>query len=75
LLDHNFPLPIVGAFRPFLKSARLVTMGEVDSDFANLDDDVLIRRIHEMGEWDGLVTNDKRMLRIPEAIVPSARPV
>jgi hypothetical protein len=69
LLDHNFPLPIVGAFRPFLKTARLATIGEIDPSLANLDDDVLIRRVGEMGDWDGLITNDKRMLSIPEAIV------
>jgi hypothetical protein len=46
-----------------------VTIGEIDPSLAGLDDDVLVRRLHAMDEWDGLVTNDKRILRMPEAVV------
>jgi hypothetical protein len=69
LLDHNFPLPIVSAFRPFLKTAKLVTINEFDPKLAELDDHSLIRRLHESGEWDGLITNDKRMLSVPESAI------
>jgi hypothetical protein len=67
LIDHNFPLPILKALRPFVTCAELVSVGEVEPSWANLPDDQLIRSAKAMS-FDGLVTSDDNMLLLPEVL-------
>jgi hypothetical protein len=65
-LDQNFPEPIITALDKFIPEAELVPLREVDAQLAEIDDwEVLLALHHHPREWDGLITNDHRMLNLP----------
>jgi hypothetical protein len=65
-LDQNFPEPIVDALNDFIPEAELVPLREIDPLLAEVDDwEVLLALHHHERDWDGLITNDRRMLNLP----------
>lgn len=66
-LDQNFPQPIVEALNEFVPEAELVPLGDIDPRLtADLDDwEVLLSLHHHARAWDGMITNDGGILRLP----------
>jgi hypothetical protein len=65
-LDQNFPEPIIEALNEFIPEAELVPLREIDPQLSEIDDwQVLLALSHHAREWDGLITNDGRMLNLP----------
>jgi hypothetical protein len=66
-LDQNFPEPIVDALSPFIEGAELVPVRRIQRELADVDDWELLRELHaDQRPWDGLITNDDRMLALPK---------
>jgi hypothetical protein len=67
-LDQNFPTPLLAAIHDYLpQEISLTHLTMIDDRMPDLDDRPLIIALHQMG-WDGLVTNNYRMLNVPEEI-------
>jgi len=65
-LDQNFPEPIVAALNEFIPEAELVPIRDIDPLLAEIEDwQVLLALLHHAQPWDGLITNDARMLNLP----------
>jgi hypothetical protein len=67
-LDQNFPTPLINAIRssiPF--GIELRSLREIDPRLSDLDDRPLIIALHQLG-WDGLITNNYKMLDVPAEI-------
>ncbi|HKC25702.1 MAG TPA: hypothetical protein VKF32_13210, partial [Thermoanaerobaculia bacterium] len=68
-LDHNFPVPIVEALKEFIAEAELVSVGDIDRRLVEMDDwELLLALHHDPAAWDGLITNDAAMLRLPREL-------
>ena len=62
-LDQNFPEPIVLALNDYIVEAELVSVRDIDSQLAEIDDwEILLSLWHHERDWDGLVTTDSGML-------------
>ncbi len=67
-LDQNFPTPLINAVRDYLPGdLDLRSLREIDSRLSDLDDRPLFIALHQLG-WDGLVTNNYKMLDVPTEI-------
>ena len=67
-LDQNFPTPLINAVRAYLPSnLELQSLHEIDPRLSDLDDRPLIIGLHQLG-WDGLITNNYKMLEVPTEI-------
>jgi hypothetical protein len=65
-LDQNFPQPIIDALDAFIPEAELVPVRAIDPLLAELDDWTLLLALHHhIRPWDGLVTTDSSMLKLP----------
>jgi hypothetical protein len=65
-LDQNFPEPIIQALNDFIPEAELIPLRDVDPLLAEIDDwKVLLALHHHARPWDGVITNDSRMLNLP----------
>ena len=65
-LDQNFPQPIIQALDAFIPEAELVPVWEIDRLLAELDDwEVLLALHHHQRPWDGLITTDSGMVKLP----------
>lgn len=65
-LDQNFPEPIVDALVSFLFAVELVPVRKIDPSLATCEDWELLLALHRHErKWDGLITNDAAMLRLP----------
>jgi hypothetical protein len=66
-LDHCFPEPIVEVLREWLTEAELVSIRHIDARLTDNTEDwqLLLALHHHSRPWDGLVTNDSSMLRLP----------
>lgn len=68
-LDQNFPQPIVQALNDFIPEVELVPLRTIDRLMAEIDDwQVLLALHHHARPWDGLITNDSRMLNLPREL-------
>ncbi len=66
-LDHNFPAPVLAAFAVMMPGVELVPIMQIDPKLAELDDWELFLALHRHEEsWDGLVTNDDKLLALPK---------
>jgi hypothetical protein len=66
--DQNFPTPLIdqlGAYLP--EDLTLAALRLIDPRLTSLDDRPLIIALSQLG-WDGLVTNNYKMLREPREI-------
>lgn len=68
-LDHNFPTPIVNALQESQFAADLVRIDQIDPRMALLDDWELLLALHQHERaWDGLITTDSSMLKLPREL-------
>jgi hypothetical protein len=68
-LDQNFPQPIVEVLRDYMVEAELVPFDAIDARLSVLDDwTVLLALHHHARPWDGLITTDSSMLRLPREL-------
>jgi hypothetical protein len=69
-LDQNFPEPIVNALNEFIPEVDLVPLREIDAALTSEIEDweVLLALHHHERPWDGLITNDHRILNLPREI-------
>lgn len=64
-LDHNFPKPIVDALGKFQTDAELVPISKIDDRMPGLDDWEVLLALHQHERnFDGLITQDGRMLNL-----------
>ncbi len=67
-LDQNFPTPLINAVRPYLPTTLdVVHLRGIDPRMSDLDDRSLIIALHQFG-WDGLITNNYKMLDVPAEV-------
>lgn len=67
-LDQNFPKPLLAAIEPFLPVEPVLTaVHDIDPRLPDLNDRSLLIALSQRG-WDGLVTNNYKMLWIPAEI-------
>ncbi len=67
-LDQNFPLSILRQLRGLLPDdVELVHLNHIDRRMSDLSDRALIIALWQAG-WDGLVTNNYKMLDIPHEV-------
>jgi hypothetical protein len=68
-LDQNFPTPVVEALREFIQEVELVSIRDIHPDLPRFDDwKLLLALFHEPTGWNGLVTTDAAMLRLPREL-------
>jgi hypothetical protein len=65
-LDHNFPAPVLVAFAVLMPQVELVPLARIDGELARLDDWEVFLALHRQRAWDGLVTNDDKLLALPK---------
>lgn len=68
-LDQNFPEPVCKMLGDLLP-ADLVPVRQIDPRLSEVDDWELLLALHQHPRpWDGLITNDDSMLRLPKEMV------
>ncbi len=69
-LDQNFPQPLVVALEPYFRNeVGLVPVLDVHPTLAEVEDWELLLALHHHSEpWDGLITMDARMTRLPREL-------
>ena len=65
-LDHNFPAPVLAAFSVLMPQVELVPLAQIAGELARLDDWEVFLALHRHRAWDGLVTNDDKLLALPK---------
>ena len=66
-LDHNIPAPALVPFGTMMPFVKLTPVAEIDPAFAELDDWELFVALHRHERrWDGLVTCDAALLKLPK---------
>jgi hypothetical protein len=64
-LDQNFPEPIVDALSQYIEGAELVPVRRIRPELAAVYDWELLRELRvDQRPWDGLITNDDKMLAL-----------
>lgn len=67
-LDQNFPIPLIDAVYDFLPAdMQIAHLKVIDRRLSDLDDRSLVIALHQSG-WDGLITNNYKMLDVPEEV-------
>lgn len=67
-LDQNFPTPLINAVREYLPDDMTLThLSMIDSRLSTLSDRSLFIALSQLG-YDGLVTNNYKMLDVPEEV-------
>jgi hypothetical protein len=67
-LDQNFPLTVLNRVAEFLPaSLQLTSLQQIDPRLATLDDRPLMITLKQLG-WDGLITNNYKMLYEPHEV-------
>ena len=68
-LDQNFPTPIINVLREYLVEAELVSIRDIDSRMPTLADWEILLALHrDPAGWDGLVTTDSSMVKLPREL-------
>ena len=72
-LDQNFPIPLVDAIAEFLPAElELKRLYVIDPRLSRLGDRSLFLTLSHLG-WDGLVTNNHKMLNVPAELAAIIR--
>jgi len=71
-LDQNFPEPILNALGRFIPEAELVPLRKIDQRLPTLDDRALVIALHQL-DYQGLVTNNYKMLKNPKELAAIIR--
>jgi hypothetical protein len=68
--DQNFPEPILDAVKPFIAWAELVPLRRIREELTDVDDwQVMLELYKDDRPWDGLITNDDKLLALPKEMV------
>lgn len=68
-LDHNFPQPIVDVLSEYMVEAELLPVDVIDPRMPDLDDwQILLALHHHPRPFDGLITTDNSMLKLPREL-------
>jgi hypothetical protein len=67
-LDQNFPAPIVRALQSYIPGVQLTPVGDIDARLPIADDWQLLLALSQKG-YDGLVTQDARMLNLAKELI------
>ena len=69
-LDQNFPQPVLETLGEYIYEADLVPLGEIDPRLIDAMEDwqVLLALHHDKRPWDGLITADSGMLKLPREL-------
>src|SRR5262245_53885309 len=70
-LDQNFP-PLLSGVRTLLPEVDIVPIRDIDRRMPRLTDRELVLALHQM-RWDGLITNNYKMLWQPVEIAAVVR--
>ena len=67
-LDQNFPTPLIEVLRPYLPAdIELHSLHRIDPVLSDVSDRELFVGLKQLG-FDGLVTNNYKMLSVPEEV-------
>lgn len=67
-LDEDFPDTIISALGLGVPEAELVPIRRIDPRLRQMDDWKLLLSLHQLGDWDGLISTDSRMLNLPREL-------
>lgn len=67
-LDQNFPAPILRVLAGYIRGAELVPVGDIDPRLPLADDWELLLALSQRG-FDGLATQDAKMLNLPKELL------
>jgi hypothetical protein len=67
-LDEDFPETIIEALGLGISEAELVPIRLIHPRLRQMDDWKLLLSLYHLGEWDGLMTTDTRMLSLPREV-------
>jgi hypothetical protein len=67
-LDEDFPDTIIKALGIGIPEAELVPIRHVDPRLRQMDDWKLLLSLYHLRDWDGMVTTDARMLKLPREL-------
>lgn len=67
-LDQNFPVPLLSTVSDYLpEQVEIRSLRQIDPRLSELDDRPLLIALTQLG-WDGLITNNYKMLEVPTEI-------
>jgi hypothetical protein len=67
-LDQNFPTPLIRAVAAYLPDdVEVRSLHQIDRRLSDLEDRSLLIALRQLG-WNGLITNNYRMLAVPHEI-------
>jgi hypothetical protein len=67
-LDEDFPDTIITALGIGIPEAELVPIRHIDPRLRQMDDWKLLLSLYHLGEWDGMVSTDSSMLKLPREL-------
>lgn len=67
-LDEDFPDTILEALKLGVREAELVPIRKIDERLRQMDDWRLLLSLSHLGSWDGLISADSNMLKLPREI-------
>lgn len=67
-LDQNFPTPILKCLHNYIPGVQLTSVGDIDARLPVADDWQLLLALSQKG-YDGLVTQDAKMLSLPKELL------
>jgi len=67
-LDEDFPDTILISLGLGVPEAELVPIRHIDPRLRQMDDWKLLLSLHRLGDWDGLISTDSRMLNLPREL-------
>lgn len=67
-LDEDFPDTIIDALGLGVPEADLVPIRHINPGLRQMDDWKLLLSLHHLEQWDGMVTTDSRMLKLPREL-------
>jgi hypothetical protein len=67
-LDEDVPDTILGALGLGIPEADLVPIRHIDPRLRQMDDWKLLLSLHHLASWEGLITTDSSMLKLPREL-------
>ena len=67
-LDEEFPENILTSLTEGIPEAELVPIRLIHPRLRQMDDWKVLHSLHHLGEWDGLITTDTNMLKLPKEL-------
>ncbi|MEO6196403.1 MAG: hypothetical protein ABIS20_25570 [Thermoanaerobaculia bacterium] len=67
-LDENFPDTILDSLKTGVREAELVPIRKIDPRLRQMEDWKLFLSLYHLGGWDGMVSADANMLKLPREL-------